>query len=44
MIEKLEMPYIDAGSGLVLDIPQLVEKINEIIRYLNEKEENNEQS
>lgn len=39
MIEELEMPYQDMGSGLVLDIPQLVDKINEIIRYLNEKEE-----
>lgn len=44
MIEELKMPYIDACSGLVLDIPELVEKINEIIRYINGKEEENEQS
>ena len=43
MIEELETPYQDVGSGLVLDIPQLVDKINEIIRYINEKEEENEQ-
>ena len=42
MIEELEMPYQDVCSGLVLDIPQLVEKINKIIRYINEKEEENE--
>lgn len=39
MIEELETPYQDVGFGLVLDIPELVEKINEIIRYLNEKED-----
>lgn len=44
MIEELEMPYQDVGSGLVLDIPELVAKINEIIRYINEKEEENEGS
>ena len=38
MIEELEKLYQSADSGLVLDIPELVEKINEIIRYLNEKE------
>ena len=42
MIEELETPYQEMVSGLVLDIPQLVDKINEIIRYLNEKEEENE--
>lgn len=40
MIEPLERPYIDANSGLVLDIPELVDKINEIINYINGKEEN----
>ena len=42
MIEELETPYQSIDSGLVLDIPQLVDKINEIIRYINEKEEENE--
>lgn len=44
MIEELETPYQDACSGLVLDIPELVAKINEIIRYINEKKEGNESS
>lgn len=42
MIEELETPYQSIDSGLVLDIPELVDKINEIIRYINEKEEENE--
>ena len=34
-IEPLERPYQDACSGLVLDIPEIVDKINEIIEYIN---------
>jgi hypothetical protein len=42
MIEELEHPYIDLnnGSGYMYDLDTVIEKINEIIRYLNEKENN----
>ncbi len=40
MIEELEHPYIDGGRGYLLDMGMVIEKINEIIRYLNEKEKN----
>lgn len=42
MIEELEHPYIDFnnGSGYMYDLDTVIEKINEIIRYLNEKENN----
>ena len=42
MIEELEHPYIDCGRGYMLDMGMVIEKINEIIRYLNEKEERND--
>lgn len=40
MIEELEHPYIDFdnGNGYMYDLDTVIEKINEIIRYLNEKE------
>ena len=42
MIEELEHPYIDLnnGSGYMYVLDTVIEKINEIIRYLNEKENN----
>lgn len=42
MIEELEHPYIDFnnGSGYMYDLDAVIEKINEIIRYLNKKESN----
>lgn len=44
MIEELEHPYIDLnnGSGYMYDMGMVIEKINEIIRYLNKMEEKNE--
>lgn len=40
MIEELEHPYIDCGRGYLFDMGMVILKINEIIRYLNEKEKN----
>ena len=38
-IEPLDRPYQVVDSGLLLDIPEIVDKINEIINYINGKEE-----
>lgn len=44
MIEEIEHTVIDheRGIGYSIGIDEVVNKINEIIRYLNEKEEKNE--
>ena len=45
MIEELEHTVIDyeRGIGYSIGIDEVVDKINEIIRYLNEKEQRNDQ-
>lgn len=44
MIEELEHTHVDIerGIGYSIDIDEIVDKVNEIIRYLNEKEQRNE--